>query len=396
MGSLAVEGLRQRPVHRLVDQQFRGTDSERSVRGDRPGQRARLRRRAPVGHDPVDQPVVPGLVGIDGSTGEDHLLGDAVRYPPRQTQHAARGGHQTAFDLRQAERRALAGHDQVAGERDFEPTAQSWTLHGRDDRFDRRSPGDAERAPAFVYRPLTGGAVGLEVHAGTEDGARPRQHTDADVVTFVELVECYGERLGGGPVHRVAYGRPVQRDQRDAVGDFESDRAARRCRPAVRASAHRRRLALRVGAHRGAILIAPSSRMVSPLSMALSMTCSASLAYSSGSPNLLGCGTVFAKDARTSSDRRFSRGVSKVPGAIVHTRMPLPARSRAATIVMPTMPAFAEAYGICPICPSYAATDAVSTHTPRSPSTGSLRAIRAAASLSTLKVPTRLTLTTSA
>jgi hypothetical protein len=38
--------------------------------------------------------------------------------------------------------------------------------------------------------------------------------------------------------------------------------------------------------------------------------------------------------------------------AIVQTRIMRCARSRAATRVMPTMPALAEAYGIWPICPS--------------------------------------------
>ena len=47
-----------------------------------------------------------------------------------------------------------------------------------------------------------------------------------------------------------------------------------------------------------------------------------------------------ARECRNSSDRGPSGGVSKVPGAIVQTRIMSVARSRAATIVMPTMPAF--------------------------------------------------------
>ena len=41
-----------------------------------------------------------------------------------------------------------------------------------------------------------------------------------------------------------------------------------------------------------------------------------------------------------------------VPGAIVHTRTPTAARSRAAMIVMPMTPALAEPYAIWPIWPS--------------------------------------------
>jgi 2-(1,2-epoxy-1,2-dihydrophenyl)acetyl-CoA isomerase len=46
--------------------------------------------------------------------------------------------------------------------------------------------------------------------------------------------------------------------------------------------------------------MAPSSRIVSPLSMALSMTCRAVLAYSSGRPRRLGCGIGLVPDAGAS------------------------------------------------------------------------------------------------
>ena len=43
--------------------------------------------------------------------------------------------------------------------------------------------------------------------------------------------------------------------------------------------------------YRGAMRMAPSRRMTSPLSMGFSMMCTASAPYSSGSPNRAGCGT---------------------------------------------------------------------------------------------------------
>ena len=46
-----------------------------------------------------------------------------------------------------------------------------------------------------------------------------------------------------------------------------------------------------------------------------------------------------------------------VPGAIVTTRTPIAARSRAAGSVMPTMPPFAAEYAAWPILPSKAAID---------------------------------------
>src|SRR5690349_3206392 len=50
-------------------------------------------------------------------------------------------------------------------------------------------------------------------------------------------------------------------------------------------------------AHFGPIRMAPSSRMVSPLSMAFSTMCAARLAYSAGLPRRDGCGTCLPSDS---------------------------------------------------------------------------------------------------
>src|SRR3954468_6978423 len=122
--------------------------------------------------------------------------------------------------------------------------------------------------------------------------------------------------------------------------------------------------------------------------------CRASAAYSVGDPSRAGCGTCLPSDSRAGSGSPASIGVSMMPGAIVHTRMSLSARSRAMGSVMPTTPPFDALYAAWPICPSNAATDAVLTMTPRSPSTGSLSTMAAGASRMTLKVPIRLIRTT--
>ena len=82
----------------------------------------------------------------------------------------------------------------------------------------------------------------------------------------VELVQRRRDRLGGRRVDRVARLGPVDRDDQDAVDQLVG-----------RAIGRGRVIA-------GAIRIAPSSRIVSPLSIGLSMMCSASRAYSSGLP----------------------------------------------------------------------------------------------------------------
>ena len=111
--------------------------------------------------------------------------------------------------------------------------------------------------------------------------------------------------------------------------------------------------------HFGAIRIAPSMRMTSPFSMTLCTISRTSDANSSGRPKRGGNGTIFASDAFTSGGSPSPIGVSNTPGAIVMTRMPCRASSRAIGSVMPTRPAFDALYAACPICPSKAATDAV-------------------------------------
>jgi hypothetical protein len=91
---------------------------------------------------------------------------------------------------------------------------------------------------------------------------------------------------------------------------------------------------------RGAILIAPSRRMTSPLSIGLATMCSTSAAYSLGSPRRLGCGTCLPSDSLASSGSPSNIGVRNSPGAIVMTRISLSARSRAIGSVMPTTPPF--------------------------------------------------------
>src|SRR5688572_24869784 len=137
--------------------------------------------------------------------------------------------------------------------------------------------------------------------------------------------------------------------------------------------------------------IAPSRRITSPFKTSFSTMWRTSAAYSSGRPRRGGKGTCAPSDARTSSLIPCSIGVSKIPGAMVITRMPKRASSRAMGSVMPFTPAFEAAYAAWPICPSIEATDDVLTITPRSPpAKGGCTLILAAARRITLNVPVRL------
>src|SRR5262245_53722849 len=97
-------------------------------------------------------------------------------------------------------------------------------------------------------------------------------------------------------------------------------------------------LASRQHYHFGDMRKAPSRRITSPLSIAFSMMCLASAAYSAGSPSRGGNGICAPSDFLMSSGNPASSGVSNRPGAMVTTRMPDRARSRAIGSVIPTIP----------------------------------------------------------
>jgi hypothetical protein len=80
--------------------------------------------------------------------------------------------------------------------------------------------------------------------------------------------------------------------------------------------------------------------MTSPLSIRFSTMCAARAAYSAGWPRRGGNGIDLPSDSRASGGNAASSGVSNSPGAIVTTRIPAEARSRAAGSVMPTTPPF--------------------------------------------------------
>src|SRR3954452_19708177 len=100
------------------------------------------------------------------------------------------------------------------------------------------------------------------------------------------------------------------------------------------------------GPHFGGIRSAPSRRIVSPFSIWFSAMWTASAPNSSGWPRRDGCGIAAPSAVRASSGSAARSGVSNVPGAIVTTRMPTRARSRAAGSVKPTIPAFDAAYAV--------------------------------------------------
>src|SRR5699024_8490373 len=123
--------------------------------------------------------------------------------------------------------------------------------------------------------------------------------------------------------------RPAR--QRSAVSRARATvRARRRGAYASAGSAGRLRLsATDVEDHFGAMRIAPSRRIVSPLSIGLATIDSTSWAYSVGLLSRAGWGTDLPRDSCASAGTPAIIGVSKMPGAMVTTRMREAASSRA-------------------------------------------------------------------
>src|SRR5579884_4359718 len=96
--------------------------------------------------------------------------------------------------------------------------------------------------------------------------------------------------------------------------------------------------------HFGASRIAPSRRITSPLSIWFSAMCRASAAYSSAFPSRAGNGVCFPSDSRAASGNPAIIGVSKIPGAILITRIWCCANSRAIASVIPTTPPLEAEY----------------------------------------------------
>jgi hypothetical protein len=126
-------------------------------------------------------------------------------------QQPTAAGHQSALDLRNAERRVRRGHDQVRGQRQLGAAGQREPLDRRDQRLDRRLLVEAHAA-AFDNDVLTAGE-GLEVQARAKRAAGAGQHPERQTRVVVQLVHRVGESSTHRGGHRVLGFRTVDGDQ---------------------------------------------------------------------------------------------------------------------------------------------------------------------------------------
>jgi hypothetical protein len=116
------------------------------------------------------------------------------------------------------------------------------------------------------------------------------------------------------------------------------------------------------------ILIAPSNRNTVPFSIEFSTLCLTILANSSGFPGRTGNSITLSKLFRAFSGNRLVILLSNRLGAMVTTRTPYRARSRASGSVSDAIAPLDAAYATWPGWPSKAADEDTRIRTPRSPS----------------------------
>ena len=154
-------------------------------------------------------------------TGQRQLHGDRVRDALRQPQQSPTAGHQSSFDLGDAERRVPGRDDQVGGQRQLGAAGQGVPLHRRDQRLGRRTFGEAHAA-ALDDDVLAAGER-LEVHARAERAARAGQDPHRKAGIAVEPIHGVGQAPADGGVDRVLGLRPVDRNDQNPVPLFDQD-----------------------------------------------------------------------------------------------------------------------------------------------------------------------------
>ena len=284
-----------------------------------------------------DEPDLRRALALEHERREGRALPPSCPWPPalQYTSHVRYAEQLRGYrDLFGAERVMTIVYDDFRADNEGDDAGDAPLPRRRRQRRDRAARGEPDRA-----RPLAPGRGGAPVGLRGRRPARsrrarrpaPRQHPEArrralraarsvavdsapapaDEALMSELRERFagevallGELLG-----------------RDLPALWGYERAARPTRR-----------------QRGGIRSAPSSRIVSPLSIRFSTMWQASCAYSAGWPRRRGNGTPAPSAARCSSGSAASSGVSNRPGAIVLTRIPYWLRSRAAGSVMPTTP----------------------------------------------------------
>jgi hypothetical protein len=182
-------------------------------------------------HDAADEPERERLGGVEAPPGEDDLQRALLRDEPGEADRAAGGGDQAARHLREPELRAGGGHDDVARERELQPTGQGVAVHRGDDRLGARHADEPRERRRVVAQPgALPGRDGPQVRARAERAALAGEDRDAGLRVGVEALDGGDELAVDRGVDRVEPLGAPQRDPRDVPVAFVGDDPLHRSR----------------------------------------------------------------------------------------------------------------------------------------------------------------------
>ena len=165
------------------------------------------------------------LSGVDHAAGEHHV--HRLRLTDRlgQADGAAHARRHAQLNFRLAELRLVRGDDHVAHHGQLTAAAERETIHRRNHRLAACCETIPEAEEVLdIHFGKTLRQHFLDVGTGSKGAALAGQHADGNVLVAVNARKDVGNFCHDLLVQRIQAVRPVDRDQRDAVRVFKSDR----------------------------------------------------------------------------------------------------------------------------------------------------------------------------
>ena len=177
------------------------------------GQLFGLGEQLVMGDDPVDDTHVPGLLGADGTPGENQLLGPLEAHQPGQGVHARQVGDQAHVGEGHAELGLVGGQDQIRLHGDAETGPHGKAVNCGDGGLGHVHEG-GNHCPERLHVVIAGLGGGealaelLQIAAGAEGPLRSGEDHRADIRVGGHVL-VGGEELGGELILQGVHGLGV-------------------------------------------------------------------------------------------------------------------------------------------------------------------------------------------
>jgi hypothetical protein len=178
---------------------------------------------SPGGADPVDESHREGLVGADGSAGQDEVECAGLADQPGESGRATVDQRDPPAPTEHAEHGVRRGDTKVAPQRELEAPSHRVTLDGRHHDEFQIQPCRTHGAVFRAFQTVDVGPVrdGVEVCSGAEGSPGAGEHGRVDLGVLIEFDERLLEQVRGRAVHRVASIRAIDGHDRDGPETFD-------------------------------------------------------------------------------------------------------------------------------------------------------------------------------